>query len=234
MTIPSSVTSIGKKAFYNCSGLTSVTVPSSVTSIGESAFKGCSNITDLKLNCETIEDWFADSKTSVKILTIGEGTTTISDSAFEGFSVLTTVSLGSNVSNIGANAFAHLSKLEDVYCYAIRYPRVDASTFEDSCVEYVTLHVPEVSLQQYKNHAVWGLFFEIVPIDEPSAITDIEGDGNGLEIEAIYDLNGQRQQALRPGINIIKMNNGTIKKSVLRGKNMLDFIRPFPCIGIAK
>ena len=216
ITIPEGVTSIGEYTFYNCSGLTSVTVPSSVTSISESAFEGCSNITDLKLNCETIEDWFADIKTSLKTLTIGEGTTTISDSAFEGFSVLTTVSLGSNVSNIGANAFAHLSKLEDVYCYAIRYPRVDASTFQGSYVEYVTLHVPEVSLQQYKNHAVWGEFFMVVPLDEPSAITDIEGDGNGLEIEAIYDLNGQRQPALRPGINIIKMNDGTIKKVMVK------------------
>ena len=216
LTIPESVTSICFAAFWNCSSLKSVTFPSGLQSINESAFKGCSNITDLKLNCETIEDWFADIKTSVKILTIGEGTTTISDSAFEGFSVLTTVSLGSNVSNIGANAFANLSKLEDVYCYAIRYPRVDASTFQGSYVEYVTLHVPEASIQQYQNHAVWGEFFQIVPIDDSSAINDIYSEGNRPEIEAIYDLNGQRQPALRPGINIIKMNDGTIKKVMVK------------------
>ena len=35
------VTSIGKKAFYECNGLTSVTIPNSVTSIGESAFGNC-------------------------------------------------------------------------------------------------------------------------------------------------------------------------------------------------
>ena len=34
--IPSSVTSIGSSAFYNCSSLTSIVIPSSVTSIGES------------------------------------------------------------------------------------------------------------------------------------------------------------------------------------------------------
>ena len=40
VTIPDSVTSIGDRAFYHCSGLTSVTIPDGVTSIGDSAFYG--------------------------------------------------------------------------------------------------------------------------------------------------------------------------------------------------
>ena len=36
-----SVTSIGYCAFYRCSGLTSVTIPNSVTSIGRDAFEYC-------------------------------------------------------------------------------------------------------------------------------------------------------------------------------------------------
>jgi len=38
ITIPASVTSIGGSAFLRCTGLTSLTIPASVTSIGESAF----------------------------------------------------------------------------------------------------------------------------------------------------------------------------------------------------
>jgi hypothetical protein len=46
-TIPNSVTSIGSSAFYNCSGLRSITIPNSVTIIGSSAFGMCTNLTSV-------------------------------------------------------------------------------------------------------------------------------------------------------------------------------------------
>ena len=49
VTIPTSVTSIGSSAFYNCSGLTSITIPNSVTSIGNGAFKNCSSLTSITI-----------------------------------------------------------------------------------------------------------------------------------------------------------------------------------------
>ena len=51
-TIPSSVTSIGDRAF-EFSNLTSLTIPSSVTSIGFRAFNGCSSLTSVTLSRRT-------------------------------------------------------------------------------------------------------------------------------------------------------------------------------------
>ena len=50
--IPNSVTSIGDYAFSDCTGLTSVTIPNSVTSIGSSAFYYCSGLTDIYCHIE--------------------------------------------------------------------------------------------------------------------------------------------------------------------------------------
>ena len=43
-SIPSSVTSIGAYAFYNCTNLKSITIPDSVTSIGDGAFYECTKL----------------------------------------------------------------------------------------------------------------------------------------------------------------------------------------------
>jgi len=53
-TIPNGITSIGDRAFLDCSDLSSITIPESVTSIGNSAFNGCQLETVLAKNPLTI------------------------------------------------------------------------------------------------------------------------------------------------------------------------------------
>ena len=55
LVIPDSVTAIKAYAFYNCTGLTSVTIGTSVTSIGEYAFRDCNKLTSVVF--EDTEGW---------------------------------------------------------------------------------------------------------------------------------------------------------------------------------
>ena len=49
VTIPNNVTSIDLEAFEYCRGLTSITIPNNVSSIGNSAFNGCSGLESIKV-----------------------------------------------------------------------------------------------------------------------------------------------------------------------------------------
>ena len=95
ITIPNSVTSIGKYAFSYCSILTSITIPDSVTSIGKYAFHYCSNLTSITIpNSVTSigNDAFSYCK-SLTSITIPDNVTSIGEAAFGNCSSLTTISL---------------------------------------------------------------------------------------------------------------------------------------------
>ena len=82
--IPNSVTSIGTQAFYYCIGLTSIDIPNSVTSIGDNAFNDCRNLTSID---------------------IPDGVTSIGISAFGGCTGLISVTIPNSVTSIGDYAF---------------------------------------------------------------------------------------------------------------------------------
>jgi hypothetical protein len=62
VTIPSSVTTIGGKAFSDCKNLTSVTIQDGVKNIESYAFPGCTNLTrvTVPLNCKVEANAFPE------------------------------------------------------------------------------------------------------------------------------------------------------------------------------
>ena len=55
--------------------------------------------------------------------------------------------------------------MEDVYCYAENVPSTTSDAFQDSYIEYATLHVPAASVNAYKAAEPWKNFKQIVAID---------------------------------------------------------------------
>ena len=107
VTIPNSVTSIGKSAFSGCRSLESVTIPNSVTSIGNNAFGGCSNLQSVTIpNSVTSIDANAfDGCSSLQSVTIPNSVTSIGNYAFYGCSSLESVTIPNSVMSIGYAAF---------------------------------------------------------------------------------------------------------------------------------
>jgi hypothetical protein len=105
--LPSTLTTIWDRAFYGCSGLTSVTIPSGVTSIGEYAFYGCSGLTSVTIpsGATSIENGAFQNCSGFASVDIPSGVTSIGEYAFSGCSGLTSVTIPSGVTSIGRNAF---------------------------------------------------------------------------------------------------------------------------------
>lgn len=86
------VTSIGYKAFYDCSSLESIDFPSGIISIGNYAFFGC----------------------SLQSIILPSGITEIENGIFSGCSSLQSIYVPLNVTSIGSSAFYECSNLQEI------------------------------------------------------------------------------------------------------------------------
>ena len=138
VTIPGSVTVIGKSAFENCAKLASVTIGNGVTTIGNSAFKNCKSLTNITIpdsvitidagafsNCAKLASvTIGNSVTSIGAgtfvltgitsITIPDSVTSIGTGAFTSCAKLASVTVGNGVTNISANAFFYCTSLTSI------------------------------------------------------------------------------------------------------------------------
>ncbi|MBQ7635122.1 MAG: leucine-rich repeat domain-containing protein, partial [Bacteroidaceae bacterium] len=112
----------GDRAFYDCSGLTSITIGNSVTSIGSAAFYKCTGLTSVTINSnDLVSKAYTSSSnlsnifgTQVKEYIIGEAVTSIGNWAFSRCSALTSITIGNSVTTIGIRAFSNCSGLTSI------------------------------------------------------------------------------------------------------------------------
>ena len=109
------VTTIGDRAFNDCTSLTSVTIPEGVTSIGDDAFELCVNLTSISLpkSLTSIGSW-GFSATGLTSITIPENVRSIGCYAFFSCSKLKKVVLPEGITRISSRTFAMCSNLTDI------------------------------------------------------------------------------------------------------------------------
>ena len=115
ITIPDSVTSIGGYAFDGCTLLTSITIPDSVTTIGWSAFSGClftkeTFINNSSLDAETNNYWGA----SIYDIIQEDGLCINGTIAVDCRDKATSVTIPDSVTEIGNNAFSYCTSLTSI------------------------------------------------------------------------------------------------------------------------
>ena len=115
--IPEGVTSIGMRAFSQCTNLTSVVIPEGVTSIGDGAFEYCGNLTSVTIpeSVTSIEEDAFHGDMSLTSVTIPEGVTSIEEYTFSMCGSLTSVVIPEGVTSIGEYAFRECKNLTIYY-----------------------------------------------------------------------------------------------------------------------
>ena len=137
ITLPDTLTSIGGAAFYGCTSLAEITLPASLTSIGGSAFNSCSLLTRV-INLE-----------NTKVTSIG-------NYAFNGCSSLSKITLPDTLTSIGEAAFQHCSSLQYIRIEATTPPTLASTNAIPSKIG--AIYVPDESVAAYQAATNWSSF----------------------------------------------------------------------------
>ena len=185
VTIPDGVTSIGDYAFAYCVSLTSATIPEGVTSIGGDAFLGCTGLTSVAIPSSVTSTGFETFSgcTGLTSITIPEGVTSIGNYAFKGCSNLASVTIPESVTSIGGSAFSGCTSLTSVTIPS-SVTSIGWSAFEN-CTALTFMTIPESVT--YISGEVFSNCIRLAKVTIPKSVTSI-GKNAFYYCESIADV----------------------------------------------
>lgn len=179
VVLPEGFTSMGSYAFEE-SGLTSVTFPSTLKTINYLCFYNSDNLKTINFNGQTsIGDNAFQYSDAIATLKFPETLTSIGNYAFDNCSRLKNIEFNEGLSNIGTDAFYNCDALQSVIlpstlismhgaafhncdnlwlitCRSIAPPVATNYNVADKSV--MTLYVPQLSVNVYKQTLHWDVF----------------------------------------------------------------------------
>ena len=155
LSLPQSLKSIGKKAFYLCSGLTSIIIPNSVETIGEAAFYQCCDLASVKLpdQLKSIASQLFRECSKLESVVIPENVERVCEMAFNSCDKLQSVAFPASLKAIDYDAFNGCHKLQTIDLPE-KLQSIGSSAFEN-CISLSSIHFPD-NLKTIGQRAFYG------------------------------------------------------------------------------
>ncbi|MCE5221515.1 MAG: leucine-rich repeat protein [Clostridium sp.] len=177
VTIPSTVTIIGVKAFSGCSNLTNLTIPNSVKTIATYAFDGCRSLTNITIpsSVNKFGNGIFRGCLNLTNVTVENGITFLGNATFSGCIKLTNITLPNTLNSIGESTFEGCISLKNI---VIPSGVTDIS----NTAFYYCISLTNLTLPDGVTHIGMGAFKDctsLTSITIPSSVQNIETHKNG-------------------------------------------------------
>ena len=126
---------------------------------------------------------------------------------------MNSLTIPSSVTTIGDYAFDGCCGLTSVYV-SWQVPISIRNDFDGINKSNCTLYVPKGTHQYYSVAKVWRDFGKIVEYD-PTGINSVNVSSDTKEVSR-YSMDGQLLSAPTKGVNIVKYNDGSVKKVTVK------------------
>lgn len=227
--LPKNLKSIEAAVFANCDSLTSVVLPEGLTHMEGSVFSNCTGVTSFHVD-EANPNYSSEgtvlfNKNKNKIIyalghiedyKVPASVDTIGASSFQDQSDLIYLTLPEGLKIIKEAAFTNSDKLKCVYAYMPEPATLEDFSFATTVTgDFIYLYVPQGCSGNYFCDPSWSRFyiqeFDVTGTDVKSTVA-----GDDAKEVARYTVNGQRIKSPTRGINIVKYDDGTVKRVVVK------------------
>lgn len=227
--IPSNIKMIDTDAFSGCKSLKEIVIPRNVVRIEDNAFYGCYSLKEVVLeDCSSSirmgtngydkKSFFYDcplekvyiGRNVASSYWVGNRNDYL---PFYGKETIKELTIGSEVTNLGAYSFYGCNAIEDITVKHDIPIMLENYTFSSELYSKCRLNVPVNSVSLYSSANIWRNFTNIVE-NEITGVQNIHFAPN--ETLKIYNIDGTINNTNRNGIRIIKTYDGKIKKVINR------------------
>ena len=158
---------------------------------------------------------FEDGKELTEVIFQSSLIKEIPEEAFSGCKSLITIDLGKDLEYIGYGSFFGCDQLSTINIHSLNPPSCESDFSSQSYINAI-VNVPAGSLSLYQNTTPWNNFWNLK--EDNGLDTGINNASTTINAEELtrYTINGKKISAPSKGLNIIRYNDGSVKKVVVQ------------------